>query len=121
MGRMKNIGDVVRGIPQETEQRHAELMKSTNPEKIAAYDAEHGEGAYSKKLKDKLYKIYSGESKEKINPLSLTLTGQQPTPTGKVVGRENLSPQAQKAISRLEDLKKDCHLTLKKQDHFWVD
>ena len=102
MGSMKHIGDVVRGIPQETEQRHAELMKSTNPEKIAAYDAEHGEGAYSKKLKDKLYKIYSGESKEKINPLSLTLTGQQPTPTGKVVGRENLSPQAQKAISRLE-------------------
>ena len=99
MGRMKHIGDVMRGIPQETEQRHAELMKSTNPEKIAAYDAKHGEGAYSKTLKEKLHEIYS---EEKINPLSLTLTGQQPTPTGKVVGRENLSPQAQKAIARLE-------------------
>ena len=117
MGSMKNIDDLVRGIPQETEQRHAELMKSTNPEKIAAYDAEHGEGAYSKKLKDKLYKIYSGESGEKINPLSLTLTGQQPTPTGKVVGRENLSPQAQAAIARLEakkGLPPDIKKTVKK-------
>ena len=53
--------------------------------------------------------------KEKINRVDLlTLTGQQPTPTGKVVGRENLSPQAQKAIARL-DFKKDCgFLTLKK-------
>tara|TARA_Y100000004_G_scaffold116799_1_gene131327 strand:+ start:430 stop:2886 length:2457 start_codon:yes stop_codon:yes gene_type:complete len=39
--------------------RHAQLMKSTNPEKIAAYDKQHGEGAYSHDLKEKLYKAYS--------------------------------------------------------------
>ena len=41
--------------------RHAELMKSTNPEKIAAYDKQHGQGAYSQKLKEKLYRTYGVE------------------------------------------------------------
>ena len=35
------------------------MMKSTNPEKIAAYDKQHGEGSYSHDLKEKLYKAYS--------------------------------------------------------------
>ena len=39
--------------------RHAELMKTTNPQRIADYDAKHGQGAYSAKLKEKLGKIYS--------------------------------------------------------------
>ena len=74
--------------------RHAELMKSTNPEKITAYDKKHGEGAYSQKLKEKLYRTYGAGAGQT-----------QPTaskPTGQVVGRENLSPQAQAAIARLE-------------------
>ena len=75
--------------------RHAELMKSTNPEKIAAYDKQHGEGAYSQKLKEKLYRIYGKQSQGQT----------QPTATGQVVGRENLSPQAQAAIARLESKK----------------
>ena len=75
--------------------RHAELMKSTNPEKIAAYDKKHGQGAYSQKLKEKLYRTYGGQATGQTKPAA-------PTPTGQVVGRENLSPQAQAAIARLE-------------------
>jgi len=75
--------------------RHAELMKSTDQKKIADYDAKHGAGAYSKKLQEKLNKMYSPEKAKQMT------TGKV-KPTGKVVGRENLSPQAQAAIARLE-------------------
>ena len=75
--------------------RHAELMKSTDQKKIADYDAKHGTGAYSKKLQEKLNKMYSPEKAKQMT------TGKV-KPTGKVVGRENLSPQAQAAIARLE-------------------
>jgi hypothetical protein len=64
--------------------RHAELMKSTNPEKIAAYDKKHGQGAYSQKLKEKLYRTYGGQA------------------TGKVVGRENLPSATQKVLARMD-------------------
>lgn len=38
--------------------RHAQLMKSTDPQRIADYDAKNGEGAYSKKLLGKLKNTY---------------------------------------------------------------
>jgi len=80
--------------PDDTgESRLGDLMKSTDPKKIAAYDAKHGQGAYRAKLKEKLGKIYSTPSP------SGTVA---PKPTGQVVGRENLSPEAQAAIARLE-------------------
>ena len=75
--------------------RHGEIMKITDQKKIADYDAKHGAGAYSKKLQEKLNKIYSTEKAKQMT------TGKV-KPTGKVVGRENLSPQAQAAIARLE-------------------
>ena len=75
--------------------RHAELIKSTNPQKIADYDAKHGAGAYSKKLQEKLNKIYPSKAPQS-QPQSKVI------PTGKVVGRENLSPKAQKALARLD-------------------
>jgi len=78
--------------------RHAELMKSTNQKKIADYDAKHGAGAYSKELKKKLNKTYSTEKAKQMTTGKIK-------PTGKVVGRENLSPQAQAAIARLESKK----------------
>lgn len=74
--------------------RHAELMKSTNPNKISDYDAKHGQGAYSAKLKEKLGNIYS-------SPQSSTPVQTAIKPTGKVVGRENL-PAA--TIARLEKI-----------------
>ena len=74
--------------------RHAELMKSTDRKRISDYDAKYGEGAYSKKMLDKLNKIYPSES-SKAKPT-------KPTSTAKVVGRENLSPRAQKALARLD-------------------
>ena len=76
-----------------TSKRHAELMKSTDPKKIAAYDAKHGQGAYSAKLKEKLGKIYSSD--QPSAPAAPTQT--EIKPTGKVVGRENL-PTATRAI-----------------------
>ena len=78
--------------------RHAELMATTDPssqKRIADYDAKHGEGAYSQKLKEKLYRTYGAGASGQTQPTA-------PTPTGQVVGRENLSPQAQAAIARLE-------------------
>ena len=80
--------------------RHAELMKSTDPKKIADYDAKHGDGAYSKRLQEKLNKMYSSE-------MTKHMTKGMVKPTGKVVGRENLSPEAKEAIARF--IKKDCH------------
>ena len=94
-------GDMTPALQQAeatANKRHAELMKSTNPERIAAYDKKHGKGAYSQKLKEKLYRTYGGQATGQTQPTA-------PTPTGKVVGRENLSPQAQAAIARLESKK----------------
>ena len=89
------IQDVMKGASSISNKRHAELMQSTNPEKIAAYDKKHGQGAYSHELKEKLYRIYGNQSTGQTQPQSIK-------PTGKVVGRENLSPQAQKALARLD-------------------
>ena len=75
--------------------RHAELMKSTNPEKITAYDKEHGQGAYSQKLKEKLYRTYGAGASGQTQPTS-------PTPTGQVVGRENLPSNTQKVLARMD-------------------
>ncbi len=80
-------------ISSQATKRHAELMKSTDQKKIADYDAKHGAGAYSEKLQEKLNKIYPSKAPQpQLKVIS----------TGKVVGRENLSPQAQAAIARLE-------------------
>ena len=80
-------------ISSQATKRHAELMKSTDQKKIADYDAKHGAGAYSEKLQEKLNKIYPSKAPQpQLKAIS----------TGKVVGRENLSPQAQAAIARLE-------------------
>ena len=76
--------------------RHAELMNSTHPnakKRIADYDAKHGEGAYSQKLKEKLYKIYGDQATGQTQPSA-------PTPTGKVVGRENLPLKTQKILAK---------------------
>ena len=75
--------------------RHAELMKSTDQKKIAAYDKKHGEGAYSQKLKEKLYRIYGNQSTGQTQPQSIK-------PTGKVVGRENLPRKTQEALARMD-------------------
>jgi len=75
--------------------RHAELMKSTDQKRIADYDAKHGAGAYSKKLQEKLNKMYSPEKAKQMT------TGKV-KPTGKVVGRENLPRKAQEALARLD-------------------
>ena len=82
----------------EATKRHAELMNSKDPssqKRIADYDAKHGEGAYSKELQKKLNKIYPAAAKD---PKS----GSPVTPTGKVVGRDKLSPRAQKALARMD-------------------
>ena len=47
---------------ESVDARHAQLMKSTDPQKISNYDAEHGEGAYSKKLLGKLKNTYADAS-----------------------------------------------------------
>jgi len=73
------------------------LMKSTNPEKIAAYDAKHGQGAYRAKLKEKLGKIYSTPS-----PSGTVAPKSMPKPTGKVVGRENLPPATRAILERMD-------------------
>jgi outer membrane lipoprotein SlyB len=86
------------GPSPEATKRHAELMNSKDPssqKRIADYDAKHGEGAYSKELQKKLNKIYPAAAKD---PKS----GSPVTPTGKVVGRDKLSPRAQKALSRMD-------------------
>ena len=46
--------------------RHGEIMKITDQKRIADYDAKHGEGAYSKRLKEKLNKIYSPEKAKQM-------------------------------------------------------
>ena len=82
-------------VTEQASKRHSELMQSTSPQKIADYDAKHGAGAYSKKLQEKLNKIYSSQQPQS-QPQSKIV------PTGRVVGRENLSPEAQKALARLD-------------------
>ena len=52
--------------------KHAELMQSTDPEKIAAYDKKHGQGAYSHNLKEKLFRTYSGGQTQPPAPLSMS-------------------------------------------------
>jgi len=54
--------------------RHNQLMQSTSQDRISAYDKKHGEGAYSKKLREKLTKIYVVSPQEK--------NGVMPQPTG---------------------------------------
>ena len=46
--------------------RHAQLMKSTDPQRISDYDAEHGEGAYAKKLLSKLKSTYADASAAEV-------------------------------------------------------
>ena len=46
--------------------RHAQLMKSTDPQRISDYDAEHGEGAYAKKLLGKLKSTYADASASEV-------------------------------------------------------
>ena len=95
-GRLMAQRDKAVQAPGGIDTRHNELMQSTDPQKISDYDKKHGEGAYSKKLREKLTKIYvvSPQQKNSVMP--------PPKSTGKVVGRENLSPEAQAAIARLE-------------------
>tara|TARA_R100000908_G_C3754336_1_gene148670 strand:+ start:1765 stop:3885 length:2121 start_codon:yes stop_codon:yes gene_type:complete len=76
--------------PGGVDKRHNQLMQSTSQEKIATYDKKHGEGAYSKKLREKLKKIYSSPS-----PSGTVAPKMMPKPTGKAVGRENLPPAMQ--------------------------
>ena len=84
--------------PNDTaESRLGDLMKSTNPEKIATYDAKHGQGAYQAKLKEKLEKIYSTSS-----PSGAVAPKTMPKPTGKVVGRENLPPATRAILERMD-------------------
>jgi len=84
--------------PDDTaESRLGDLMKSTNPEKIAAYDAKHGQGAYRSKLKEKLGKIYSTSS-----PSGTVAPKSMPKPTGKVVGRENLPPATRALLEKMD-------------------
>ena len=80
--------------PGGVDARHAELMKTTNPQKIADYDSKHGAGAYSKKLREKLTKIYVVSPQQKKSVI--------PQPTGKVVGRENLPASTVKVLERMD-------------------
>ena len=54
--------------------RHAQLMKSTDPQRISDYDAKYGEGAYAKKLLGKLKNTYAdasaAEVKKVVDPKS---------------------------------------------------
>ena len=96
MGR-SNVTPTTDQLNVTATKRHAELMKSTDPKRIADYDAKNGAGAYSKKLQEKLNKTYTPEKAKQ-----LTQSKAKPMSTGKVVGRENLSPKAQKALARLD-------------------
>ena len=80
--------------PGGIDARHAELMKTTNPQKIADYDSNHGAGAYSKKLREKLTKIYVTPTQSSIEKSIV--------PTGQVVGRENLPASTVKVLERMD-------------------
>jgi len=84
--------------PDDTaESRLGDLMKTTDPKKIAAYDAKHGQGAYRAKLKEKLGKIYSTPS-----PSGTVAPKTMPKSTGKVVGRENLPPATRAILEKMD-------------------
>ena len=74
--------------------RFNDLMKSTDPQKIADYDAKHGKDAYATKLKQKLGDIYSTD--KAVEPQSKMI------PTGKVVGRENLPAATVKVLEEMD-------------------
>ena len=74
--------------------RFNDLMKSTDPQKIADYDAKHGKDAYATKLKQKLGDIYSTD--KVVEPKSKMI------PTGKVVGRENLPAATVKVLEEMD-------------------
>jgi hypothetical protein len=80
--------------PGGIDKRHNQLMQSTSQEKIAAYDKKHGEGAYSKKLREKLTKIY-------VAPIQSSIK-KSIVPTGQVVGRENLPASTVKVLERMD-------------------
>jgi len=81
--------------PGGIDERHNQLMQSTSQEKIAAYDKKHGEGAYSKKLREKLEKTYSTPSPSA--PAATAIKS-----TGKVVGRENLPPATRALLEKMD-------------------
>ena len=98
-GQQKKVSDPAQTSKpsEQATTRHAELMQSTNPQRIADYDAKHGAGSYSKKLQEKLNKTYSSEAPQQQSQPQSNIV-----PTGKVVGREDLSPKAQEALARLD-------------------
>ena len=55
-GRLMAQRDKAVQAPGGIDTRHNELIQSTDPQKISDYDKKHGEGAYSKKLREKLQK-----------------------------------------------------------------
>ena len=62
------------------ESRFNDLMKSTDPQRIADYDSKHGKGAYAAKLKQKLADTYSTDS-----PIKAVEPQSEIIPTGKLV------------------------------------
>ena len=84
--------------PGGIDARHAELMKTTDPQRIADYDAKHGQGAYSSKLKEKLGKVYSSD--QPSAPAAPAQTAIKST--GKVVGRENLPPATRAILEKMD-------------------
>ena len=80
--------------PGGIDKRHNQLMQSTSQDKIAAYDKKHGEGAYSKKLREKLTKIYVTPTQSSIEKSIVS--------TGQVVGRENLPASTVKVLERMD-------------------
>ena len=62
------------------ESRFNDLMKSTDPQRIADYDSKHGKGAYAAKLKQKLADTYSTDS-----PIKAVEPQSEIIPTGKSV------------------------------------
>ena len=93
-GRLMAERDKAVQAPGGIDTRHNELMQSTDPQKISDYDKKHGEGAYSKKLREKLTKIYVVSPQQKNSVM--------PQPTGKVVGRENLPASTVKILERMD-------------------
>ena len=93
-GRLMAQRDKAVQAPGGIDTRHNELMQSTDPQKISDYDKKHGEGAYSKKLREKLTKIYVVSPQQKKSVM--------PQPTGNVVGRENLPASTVKVLERMD-------------------
>ena len=79
------------------ESRFNDLMKSTDPQRIADYDSKHGKGAYAAKLKQKLADTYSTDS-----PIKAVEPKSEIIPTGKVVGRENLPAATVKVLEEMD-------------------